>query len=89
MRSTSLPKLVVTVGSVLKGRREAIEVALRRANDRTAVDLRIFSIHGDDRTPTTRGVWVPIADLRAVRRLLAEADRKAVELGLLIDGGEA
>lgn len=88
MRSAPVPQLVAHVGSVLKGKRESIEVALRRANDRTAVDLRAFTVHGDDRTPTPRGVWVPLADLRAVRRLLDEADRKAVALGLLPEVGQ-
>ena len=88
MSASSPPKLVASVGSVMKGRREAIEVALRRANDRTAVDVRVFAVHGADRTPTARGLWVPLADLRAIRRLLADADRKAVALGLLpIEGG--
>ena len=87
MTVSSSPTLVAHIGSVLKGRRESIEVALRRANERTALDLRIFAIHGEDRTPTPRGLWVPLTDLRAMRRLLAEADTKAVSLGLLPAGG--
>ena len=87
MSTTSVPGLVCHIGSIVKGRREAIEVALRRANDRTAVDLRIFSIRGEDRVPTGRGRWVPLTDLRAMRRLLDDADRQAVALGLLSEGG--
>ncbi len=87
MTASSPPTLVAHVGSIIKGRRESIEVALRRANDRTALDLRIFAVHGDDRTPTPRGIWVPLTDLRAMRRLLAEADARAVTLGLLPEGG--
>ena len=83
MRSAPIPQLVAHVGSVVKGRREAIEVALRRANDRTALDIRVHGIRGEDRVPTCRGLFVPLTDLRAVRRLLAEADAKAVALGLL------
>ncbi|RYC29709.1 hypothetical protein D3273_22480 [Lichenibacterium minor] len=75
------------MGSIIKGRRESIEVALRRSNDRTALDLRIFSIHGEDRTPTPRGVCVPLVDIRSMRRLLAQADAQAVALGLLPAGG--
>ena len=83
MTASSRPTLVAHVGSIVKSRREAIEIALRRANDRTAVDLRVFSLHGEDRTPTGRGFFVPLVDLRAMRRLLAEADARAVSLGLL------
>ncbi len=87
MTTSSPPTLVAHVGSIIKGRRESIEVALRRANERTALDLRVFPIHGEDRTPTPRGLWLPLTDLRAMRRLLAEADAKAVSLGLLQEGG--
>ncbi len=88
MTASSPPTLVAHVGSIVKGRRESIEVALRRANDRTALDLRVFAIHGEDRTPTPRGLWVPLTDLRAMRHLLAEADAKAVSMGLLQEGDE-
>ena len=87
MTASSPPTLVAHVGSISKGRREVVEVALRRANGRTALDVRVFAIHGEDRTPTPRGLWVPLTDLRVMRRLLAEADAKAVALGLLQDGG--
>ncbi|RYC29413.1 hypothetical protein D3273_23995 [Lichenibacterium minor] len=87
MRSSSPPTLVAHVGSIIKGRRESIEVALRRSNDRIALDLRIFAIHGEERTPTSRGVCVPLVDIRSMRRLLAEADAQAVALGLLPAGG--
>ena len=87
MTTFSTPKLVAHVGSIAKGRRESIEVALRRSNERIALDLRIFAIHGENRTPTPRGLWLPLTDLRAMRQLLAEADRKAVAMGLLANGG--
>ncbi len=83
MTASSPPTLVAHIGSISKGRRECVEVALRRSNDRTAVDVRVFAVHGDDRTPTPRGLWVPLTDLRAMRQLLADADAKAVRLGLL------
>ena len=86
MTASSTPTLVASIGSIIKSRREAVEVALRRANERTALDIRVHGIRGEDRVPTGRGLFLPLTDLRAMRRLLAEADAKAVALGLLPEG---
>ena len=88
MTAFSPPTLVASIGSIIKGRREAIEVALRRANGRTALDIRIHGIRGGDRVPTGRGLFVPLTDIRPMRRLLAEADAMAVSMGLLQEGDE-
>ena len=80
-------RLVASIGSMVTGARKALGITIRESDHRHYVEVRGLALKDEDRIPTDRAVTCPIADLRAMRRLLAEADARAVALGLLPEGG--
>ena len=78
---------VASIGQIVTGARRALGISIRESDRRHYVEVRGLALKDEDCVPTDRAVTCPVADLRAMRRLLEEADRKAVALGLLPEGG--
>ena len=74
---------VASIGSIVTGARKALDITIRESDHRYYVEVRGLALKDEDRVPTDRAVTCPISDLRAMRRLLDDAERRAVAMGLL------
>lgn len=77
------PRLVASFPSIDTGARKALGFAIRESDHRHYVEISGLDRRDEDRFPTGRAVTCPLADLRPLRRRLAEMDREAVRRGLL------
>lgn len=73
-----------TIATIEKSATQDIRVRLAEFHGKTYIDLRVF-VPGDaiDRIPTRKGIAVPPALLADVIDALHEAQRRAVDLGIL------
>lgn len=74
------------IATIPKSRREDVRVALRDFRGRRAIDVRIFTETGQGRAPSPKGLAVQPGQLKALIAALIDAERAAVEEGLLPDG---
>lgn len=74
----------IVVGSIPKNNREDIKVTLSNFKGHDLVGARIWfkAKDGEDR-PTSKGITVNVRVLPELIGLLEEAERKAIELGVL------
>lgn len=74
----------IVVGSIPKNNREDIKVTLSNFKGHDLVGARIWfkSKEGEDR-PTSKGITVNVRVLPELIGLLEEAEKKAIELGVL------
>jgi hypothetical protein len=76
----------VVIGSFPKSRREDCRVALTEWRETRLIDIRLcveLCAAVKTQTPTAKGVSLNVALLPELRRLLAEAEDKAREIGWL------
>lgn len=80
----------VVVGSIPKNNREDIRVTLSNFKGHDLVGARIwFKTKDGDARPTAKGITVNVKVLPELIGLLEDAERKAIELGVLDeDGGQ-
>ena len=78
----------VIVGSIEKNKREEIRVTLSNFKGHDLVGCRIWFKAGDGFKPSSKGIAINVRILPELIGLLEEAEKKAVELGVLNLDGE-
>ena len=79
----------VIVGSIPKNQREEIRVTLSNFKGHDLVGARIwFKTKDGDPRPSSKGITVNVRVLPELIGLLEEAEKKAIELGVLEEGDE-
>jgi Transcriptional Coactivator p15 (PC4) len=79
----------VLVGSIPKNQREEIRVTLSNFKGHDLVGARIwFKTKDGDPRPSSKGITVNVRVLPELIGLLEEAEKKAIELGVLEEGSE-
>ncbi len=78
----------VIVGSIVKNKREEIRVTLSTFKGHDLVGCRIWFKAKDDYKPSSKGIALNVRILPELIGLLEEAEKKAVELGVLNLDGE-
>jgi hypothetical protein len=79
------------VGILEKGKTRDLRAQLMTYHGHKYLDLRTFVVTdaSDERSPTKKGVTVPIDKIPELRELLEQAEAAASEAGLLTDDAEA
>ena len=79
----------VLVGSIPKNQREEIRVTLSNFKGHDLVGARIwFKTKDGDPRPSSKGITVNVRVLPELIGLLEEAEKKAIELGVLEEGSD-
>lgn len=78
----------VIIGSIEKNKREEIRVTLSNFKGHDLLGCRIWFKAGDTYKPSSKGIAVNVRILPELIGLLEEAEKKAVELGVLNLEGE-
>ena len=79
----------VVVGSIPKNQREEIRVTLSNFKGHDLVGARVwFKTKDGDPRPSQKGITVNVKVLPELIGLLEEAEKKAIELGVLEEGDE-
>lgn len=79
----------VVVGSIPKNQREEIRVTLSNFKGHDLVGARIwFKTKEGEPRPSSKGITVNVRVLPELIGLLEEAEKKAIELGVLEEGDE-
>lgn len=79
----------VIVGSIPKNQREEIRVTLSNFKGHDLVGARVwFKTKDGDPRPSQKGITVNVKVLPELIGLLEEAEKKAIELGVLDEGDE-
>lgn len=76
----------ITVATLPKGERAELRVTIAEYRGRRTIDLRIFEEFAAStgaRSPTKAGVALSIERLPELRAALEEAERQAIDLGLI------
>lgn len=76
----------VIIGTFAKNNRETVRVALDEYQGHKLIDLRVcteLSATSKTLTPTKKGLSIKVDRLPELRRLVVEAEARAIELGLL------
>ena len=78
------------VGIIEKGRTVDVRVRLTTFRDQGYVDIRVFIVEdaSGERTPTRKGVAIPVQKIPELRRLIERAEAEAREAGLLDENRE-
>jgi hypothetical protein len=84
----TMPK-PIEIGIVEKNSREHVVVSLSEFRGHQLIDVRVYASFdgGEERHPTKKGISIKVERLRDLMDVLQGAERKAIELGLLGDGG--
>lgn len=73
----------IIVGSIPKNQREEIRVTLSNFKGHDLVGARVWFKAGEDYRPSSKGITVNVRILPELIGLLEDAEKKAVELGVL------
>jgi len=76
----------IIVGSIPKNQREEVRVTLSNFKGHDLLGARIWYKSGEGFRPTSKGISVNVKILPELIGLLEEAEKKAIELGVI--GGE-
>ena len=78
----------VIIGSIEKNKREEIRVTLSNFKGHDLVGCRVWFKAGDSYKPSSKGISVNVRVLPRLIGLLEEAEKKAIELGVMNMDGE-
>jgi hypothetical protein len=81
--------LPIIIAEWPKNGRENIRVSLPKYQSNHTIDLRLWYLAEDGALrPGNKGITVSVKHVRQLATALAEAERRAGELGLLTEGGD-
>lgn len=76
------------IATIPKNGREDVRIALRDFHGRRAIDVRVFAETGQGRAPSPKGLSVQPGQLKALIAALIDAERAAIEEGLIVERGD-